>query len=203
MDRVASTPAKMVLAVLVTCAVSATALTLTYEMTRGRIAEQQRAAEERALKSVLSSAEEFEALDDGLLEDAQEAAGEVQVFGLWVGRDATGGPQGFAVRCAPRGYGGPMQLVVGLDRDGKVSGVSIITQNETPGLGTKIMTDAWFLEQFVGWDGTSIDTASKEFDSISGATKSAVGVRKGVIVAGHVYADVLAGIEVPEGGGGQ
>ncbi len=192
MDRAPSTPTSMVLSVLVTCVVASAALTFTYEMTRERIAEQERVAREKALKDVLPAATEFTAVDANVLSAAEEAAGDTQVAAVF---DA--GESGWGILVAPRGYGGPMSMVVGVDRNGKVTGVKIITQNETPGLGSKVMTEPEFLPQFEAWDASEIEKAAKAFDAISGATKSSNGVRKGVLAAGHVYADVLSG----EGGG--
>ena len=53
------------------------------------------------------------------------------------------------------------------------------------------------MEQFIGWDGSDIDEAAKEFDAISGATKSSAGVRKGILAAGHAYEEIIA---MTEGG---
>lgn len=194
MRRIASTPVNMVVSVIVTCAVSAAGLTATYAVTRDRIVAQEKAAEEKALRAVLPDATGFDALPADVLEAAAEAGGETPVSAVFAAKDAAG-TIGWAVRCAPRGYGGPIQMVVGVDRNGKVNGASVITQNETPGLGTKILTEEGFMEQFSGWDAADIDTAAKSFDAISGATKSSNGIRKGVLAAGHVYAEVLAGEE--------
>lgn len=180
----------MVVTVLVTSAVAASALTGTYMLTRDRIAEQEAAAERAALQSVLPAAESFELVEE-LLEDSIDAAGDTEVSAIYRGVDASGDHAGWGVRTGPRGYAGPIQMIVGLDRDGLVSGVSIITHTETPGLGTKILTEPGWMEQFTGWDGADIDEAARDFDSIAGATKSAVAVREGVTAAGAVYADVL------------
>lgn len=202
MRRVESTPLSMVVAVFLTCMISATALTFTYEATRGRIEAQVRAAEERALRAALPDADTFEVLDDEAVQRAADAAGETPVVGIWRGVDADGGIAGLAVRCAPRGYGGPMQMVVGVDRDGKVTGVSIITQNETPGLGTKVMTDPAFLAQFLGWETAKVEERARAYDAISGATKSSAGVRAGVVAAGKaVGVTGQPGVE-DEGGAG-
>ncbi len=190
MRRAESTPLNMVTAVLVTCAVAATSLTLTYEVTRERILAQERAAEERALRAVIPAGEEFEIVPD-VLDEAREAAGDTPVGAVYRVTGVDGTFIGWGVRAAPRGYAGPIQLVVGLDRAGIVSGVSIITMNETPGLGTKIVTEEGWIEQFVGWDGSDIAASARDFDAIAGATKSAVGVREGVVAAGRVYEDVL------------
>lgn len=95
-----------------------------------------------------------------------------------------------------------MQMVVGVDRDGKVSGVSIITQNETPGLGTKVMTEPTFLEQFAGWDAATVEERSRTYDAISGATKSSAGVRAGVVAAGKAVGVVDQAGTGNEGGAG-
>ncbi len=181
----------MIGAVLATCLVAATALTLTYEVTRERILEQERAAERSALQAVLPGAEQFEAADE-LLEPAAEAAGQVPVQAVYRGFDGSGAHAGWGVRVAPRGYGGPVTLVVGLDRDGSVLGVSIVTQNETPGLGTKILTVPGWIDQFVGWESTDIKGSAAGFDAIAGATRSSVAVRNGVTAASQVYTEVLA-----------
>lgn len=181
----------MVGAVLATCLVAATALTVTYELTRERIIEQERAAERLALGSVLPGSAGYESVDD-LLEPAAAAAGDITVQGVYRAETDDGSLYGWGVRVAPRGYAGPVNMVVGLDRDGTVLGVSIITMNETPGLGTRIVTEAGWIEQFEGWQGADIDASAREFDAIAGATRSSVGVRNGVTAAGRVYAEVLS-----------
>lgn len=181
----------MVGAVLATCIIAATSLTLTYELTRERIIEQERAAERAALQAVLPDAEEFE-VDEDLLEPAQEAAGDVPVQGVYRAYDSSGALAGWGVRVAPRGYAGPVTMVVGLDRDGTVLGVSIVTMNETPGLGTKIVTEPGWLEQFEGWESSDLKASSSQFDAIAGATRSSVAVRSGVTAACQVYTEVLS-----------
>lgn len=191
MRRAPSTPVRMILTVMITGVVAASALTTTYGLTRDRILEQERAAERAALATVLPGGEEFQ-LEEDLLEAAGEAAGDVTVQGVYRALDGSGADAGWGVRVAPRGYAGPVQMVVGLDRDGLVQGVSIITHNETPGLGTKILTEPGWMDQFIGWDGADIQSSARGFDSIVGATKSAGAVRNGVTAAGSVYAEMLA-----------
>jgi electron transport complex protein RnfG len=89
-----------------------------------------------------------------------------------------------------------MAMAVGVDRDGLVTGVSIITHGETPGLGTKVITEESFAEQFTGWDSSEVDASDQGYDAIAGATKSSTAVRKGVQTAEHVY------LVLPECGGG-
>ncbi|MBS3957445.1 MAG: RnfABCDGE type electron transport complex subunit G [Clostridiales bacterium] len=194
MRRAQSTPFNMVGAVLLTCVVAATSLALTYEVTRDRIAAQERAAEERALRAVVPDAEGFEVADD-VLEQSVDAAQEIAVTAVYRALGPEGNVVAWGVRVAPRGYAGPIQLVVGLDRDGEVLGVSIISMTETPGLGTKIATVDGWLDQFIGWSGADINASAREFDAIAGATKSSVAVREGVVAAGRVWSAALSGRE--------
>lgn len=183
---------RLVIAVLVACLVAATGLSLTYAATAPRIAEQDRLAEERSLQAVLPDADDFETIaDEALLGSATTAAEPTDLKALY--RATSGGEHvGWAIKLASRGYGGPMQLVIGLDTSGLVTGVSILAMNETPGLGTKVLTETWFMEQFRTLPGGFTDSDVRALDSISGSTRSANGVRNGVAAAGRIFAEVLA-----------
>ncbi len=63
-------------------------------------------------------------------------------------------------------------MVVGLDRSGKVTGVTIVTMNETPGLGSQIVDKKDFLPQFEQVKADSAEDDLKKVDLITGATKS-------------------------------
>jgi electron transport complex protein RnfG len=79
----------------------------------------------------------------------------------------------------PKGYSGPIELLIGLRQDGSVLGVRVLTHRETPGLGDAIEQTgdgAWIR----GFDGKSLSHPGAdqwavrrdggEFDQISGAT---------------------------------
>ncbi|MDO8880018.1 MAG: FMN-binding protein [Coriobacteriia bacterium] len=186
---------RLVIAVLAACVTAALGLSLTYAVTAPRIAEQNRLAEERSLQAVLPDADDFEKVADAaLLEAAAVAAGPTDLKDVYRASEA-GTHAGWAIKLASRGYGGPMQLVIGLDTSGSVTGVSILTMNETPGLGTKVLTESWFIEQFVTLRAGFGDADVRALDSISGSTRSANGVRNGVAAAGRVYAEALDGEE--------
>lgn len=189
----ASKPAsafEMVLSVTIVCVLAAAGLAGTYALTKDRIAAQEKQAQDEALGSVLSDAETFEVRAD-LLDAAVEAGGETPVAGVFEALDGSGATVGWGLRVAPRGYGGPIQMVVGLDRDGLVTGVKVISMNETPGLGTRIVDEPEFLEGFVGVDSLNAEDEIRQLDAITGATKSSRGARHGVEAACAVYAQVL------------
>lgn len=79
---------------------------------------------------------------------------------------------------APYGYNGPIDLLVGIDDRGTVTGARAIRHRETPGLGATIDADdgAWF-RQFAGKTLTDPPTETwtvkqddGAFDALSGAT---------------------------------
>lgn len=89
----------------------------------------------------------------------------------------------YAVKVSPNGYGGPISMIVGVDNDLKVTGVEIISQNETAGLGAKCM-EKDFQNQFRGKTENIVvsKTGAKdnEIDAISSATITSKAVTKGV-----------------------
>lgn len=185
---------RLMISVVITCVVAATGLAVTYGLTKDRIAEQDRLAEERSLKAVLPAAVAFVDAGPEVLDAARDAAGDVECSAVYRAEDSSGAFLGWALRVAGRGYGGPIQLVLGLDSTGKVTGVSILSMSETPGLGTKVQSEEWFLEQFKELPEMFDSADMKQMDSVSGSTKSSRGVRTGVEAGGRIYNDVLSGL---------
>jgi electron transport complex protein RnfG len=175
---------------IIVCVVAAAGLAVTWTFTADKIEAQAREAERKSLIAVLPEAATFEAITDAAAMDAaKKAAGDIAVVGAFRALDKSGAPAGTGVLVASRGYGGPIVMAVGLDSNGKVVGVTIVSMAETPGLGTKVVEDKSFLPRFNGLD--SADKA-KKVDTITGATKSSRGVRKGVEAALAAYV-ALAG----------
>ena len=50
---------------------------------------------------------------------------------------------------AATGYNGPIEVMVGIDTEGRLTGIGIMTHAETPGLGARV-EEADFRDQFVG-----------------------------------------------------
>lgn len=183
---------RLVIAMLVTCVVAGGGLAATYAVTSPLIAEQERAAEESALSAVLPGTTAFAAVPDDVLERVRAAAEPADAIAVYEAEGADGF-LGWGLKLASRGYGGPITLVLGLDRDGSVVGITILSMNETPGLGTRIQTEAGFLEQFKGLPQAFTEKDVRGLDMISGATKSSRGVRGSVEAAARIYGEVLSG----------
>ena len=76
---------------------------------------------------------------------------------------------GYVIETNTYGYAGPITVLVGVNKEGKVTGIVVRDLQETPGLGAKALTDADFLAQFLNQTGSfAIGTAGA--DAFSGAT---------------------------------
>ena len=98
------------------------------------------------------------------------------------------GEAGYAVQVAPAGFDGPITMMVGVDFDGNVLGISIIKHTETAGLGAvaAATTSAGeaFRGNFVGKAGSvAVTKDGGEIDAITGATITSRAVCAGVNAA--------------------
>ena len=90
---------------------------------------------------------------------------------------------GYVVEVTPAGFGGELDLVVGVAADGTVTGVSIISHSETSGLGANA-TKEGFRSQYVGKSGTlAVSKDGGTIDALTGATITSRAVTRGVNAA--------------------
>ena len=95
---------------------------------------------------------------------------------------------GYAIKVAPNGFGGAIEMMVGVSKDGKVLGISIIKHAETPSLGAvaadKGSNGQDFRDSFIGLSGeVKVSKEGGEADTISGATITSKAVANGVNIA--------------------
>ena len=92
--------------------------------------------------------------------------------------------EGYAVQVAPNGFDGAVTMMVGV-AEGKVTGISVISHTETPGLGAVAAANnakgEAFRGQFVGQSGTLV--IGDQVDAMSGATITSKAVVAGVNAA--------------------
>ena len=91
---------------------------------------------------------------------------------------------GHVVEVTTNGFGGAINMVVGVDIEGKVTGVSVIKDTETANLGTKVTRTQSVLDRFIGLGGTiTVNSGENRFDGVTGATVSSKAVAAGVNTA--------------------
>ncbi len=96
---------------------------------------------------------------------------------------------GLAYASSGMGYGGEIGVMVAFDKDGKLSGIGIMTHSETPGLGARIQ-EPGFTEQFRGLDtkeGVRLSQDGGRINGISGASLSSKGVASAVDKAAELF----------------
>lgn len=100
---------------------------------------------------------------------------------------ANGGTIGYVVQVSANGSQGEIQMMVGVDTDNRVTGVSVVKHSETPNIGTKVVADQSVLDRFTGMSHAggeiTVNSGSNRFDGVSGATVSSKGVAAGVNAA--------------------
>ncbi|MFH1387641.1 MAG: FMN-binding protein [bacterium] len=89
------------------------------------------------------------------------------------------GTKGRVIQVAPKGYAGPVEILVGIGKNGKVSGLKILSQKETPGLGSNAAKPE-FLKQFIGKSLKDKIEAKQDIEAITGATITSRAVCRGV-----------------------
>ena len=79
---------------------------------------------------------------------------------------------GYVIETVTYGYADNIRMYVGVNNDGKVTGLVVREAHETVGLGNNALTDHEFLSQFLNSSG-SFEIATNGADAFSGATGTA------------------------------
>lgn len=119
---------KYILTLATICFITATLLTGVYLLTTPKILKQKLQAQRQALEEVLPQARFFEPVLDN---------GETLYFRGYISADKKEFA-GYAFSTQAKGYSSIIETMAGMDSEGKITGVKILSQNETPGLGAKV-----------------------------------------------------------------
>jgi electron transport complex protein RnfG len=168
---------KMVVVLFVICATSGVVLSYVNEATKApREYQYIKFVQEPSMKAVLTDFDNDpikERIEVVVGEDEEGNPIEKVVFPAKKG----GKTEAVAYSAAAKGYHDLIEVMVGVEPDGKLTGISIMSHTETPGLGARIV-EAKFTDQFAGLDldTTKLSAKGGKVDALSGATFSTVGV---------------------------
>lgn len=91
-----------------------------------------------------------------------------------VGLDESGNQVGYVFTANAKGYGGTVAVMVGLDNEGIITGIEILSHSETPGLGANATKDD-FKGRFVGKSGElTVDKTSNDGQNIQAITAATI-----------------------------
>lgn len=169
------------------CLVVALLLGIVNQVTKPRIDAIQKAKRDTAMRNVLAA-------DEYIPWEANESL-PAHVNALYLAR--TGGEGiGWVAETSTSGSQGIIEMMVGVDLESKVTGVSVVSHSETPDIGTKVVADQSVLDRFIGMSHENgeitVNSGTNRFDGISGATYSSKGVTAGVNAALNAASELLA-----------
>ena len=190
---------------LVITVIAGALLGVVNENTKDVIAMREEQDKKAAFKEVFADAADFKdvTLDDAAIVSSRlesQGYGGESIDELIEAVDASGEGLGYVFTITTHeGYGGDIVFTLGIRNDGTVNGISILTINETAGLGMeaeKILKPQFAnrkAESFV-YTKTSAQ-AENEIDAISGATITTNAITNGVNAGLYYFNKYLGGAD--------
>ena len=149
-----------------------------------------------AMSAVAPEGSEFgdkiEVTDDMVAAAATQSGKILELYPVTNG----GAEAGYVMKISASGSQGTIVMMVGVDANKAITGISVVSHAETSGIGTKVVENkpnsagVPVLDQFVGLSGAGSLVVGSNITAISGATVSTKGITMGANAALAV-ADVL------------
>ncbi len=149
-----------------------------YRLTDLEIAKQENKAEQAILSQVMPNAV-FRTETPYRSPDAVSISAGYSAEGL----------VGYCVETQVPGFGGIITMVVGVDLDGKVTGITVTNHRETLDMGTPALEKS-YLNRFIGRSGTLSLNSTNRIDAVSGATVTSKAIVTGVNKALSIVANL-------------
>lgn len=169
--------ARPVIVLVAICVVAGVLLGVVHQVTEPLAQANEARRAQEAYEKLMPSAASFEAIPC----DEEGCVAALRAL------DASGSSVGTIVVAQSKGYGGQVPIAVGFATDGTVASILAMSNDETPGLGTRIAEEA-YIGQYVGRDASQVDESS--IDLISGATISSEAALAAFNNAVEVYQEV-------------
>ncbi len=176
-------PSRLISTMAIFSAIAGVLIVVAFQSTKPRIEHNRAVALAAAIDEVLAAPPTVRSVFvyNGALVDSLPAG--VDSTGLdkvYLGLDAAGKPRGFAITASGNGFSDVIDLIFGYEpATGKILGMKVISEKDTPGLGDKIEKDSAFVNGFSGALGpiqgikrTVTKTDPHQVDMITGATIS-------------------------------
>ena len=180
------------------CAIITGALAFVNGITKPIIDEGQEAALRESLSVVLPGAGQFsEAMDRDSLTDQGYQPGE-RIKNLYTSTNG-GEIVGCVVEVASKGYGGNIVMLVGIDKSLSITGVAILSHNETPGL---VPSRRRNMERYLGRIPENLYRVVKtkpardgDIEALASATITSRAIANGISEAADLVRDYIRGEE--------
>lgn len=174
---------KLGLILFIVTAVSAGALSLTNNVTKGIIEEKAAEANKVYMQEILPDADDFNLVEDPGISSVKEVE---EVYEALKGGEI----HAYVIKTKTKGYGGDVIILTGVNIDGTIAGIRVASQSETPNLGDKI-TGEEFCSQFIGKSTANELSLDGDIDGLTGATVSSRAAINGVNASIRLFESVL------------
>lgn len=164
------------------CFVMTLLLAVTNQLTKNQVAEMKKQSEAQSRQTVLAEAASFETKDDTYA----------------VGKKG-GDIVGYVFTTKAKSYGGDISVLTGIGKEGKITGVVLLSSNDTPGLGLNAQKDSFRsrFKQTVPQNGFEViksgTAQSGQIEAMTGATITTRAVTDCVNQAVAAYQKIKGG----------
>ena len=169
--------------------VVAALLGLVNNVTADKIAEIDAANTREAMSAVVPEGSEFTdklEISQEVLDAAAAQGGKItELYGV----KNAGADAGYVMKISASGSQGTIVMMVGVDANKAITGISVVSHSETSGIGTKVVGNepnaagVPVLDQFQGMSGAGSLVVGKNITAVSGATVSTKGITMGANAA--------------------
>lgn len=163
------------------CIITALLLAFTNSITKDKIIEAEKKAATEKMQSILPKAKNFKEIDKVNLEKVKKEYEGVTA--IYEAEDESG-KIGYVIQVESKGYGGMLPIMVAINKDKKIEGVSIMTNNETPGLGKKVenptFTNQFKMKDIKKFALKNLKSDEQQLDFRTGATISSNSVKNSI-----------------------
>lgn len=190
---------KDALILLIITVIAGAALGFVYTITKEPIAISKEKAETKSFQEVFTDAASFAPIEGKNVDAGYESKFDgVSVDKALLAKDSSGNVLGYVlVLTSKEGYGGDITFSMGLQRDGTINGISILSISETAGLGMnadKVLKPQYAGKKVPEFTVTKVGAMSdSEIDAISGATITSKAVTKAVNAGLYYFQTTLGG----------
>ena len=155
--------------------IAALGLSITYSVTKEKIAEQAVLALKNAQKEIFPGEMQFDLQEDM----TGKTNGSTMIKEFYTVSGPNKEKVGYLATATTSGYGGPIVFIIGFSQDGFIKSVKVTENTETPGLGANL-SKAFFLDQFTQKSISDAFIVKKDVKAITAATISSKALSNGI-----------------------
>lgn len=158
-------------------------LSVVNALTKDQIAANEKKANDEARSALFPEATSFKPVASDISEELAKYVSDIYEASNGTGK------LGYCVNVSNNGFGGKINMIVGISSEGLITGVKVISHSETAGVGERIISNGSILSQFVNISSNSLSSVS----AITGASVTSKAIIEGVKKAMDAVTPIIDG----------